>query len=86
MRITHNRPNLFSLVRFIFGYVLQSHWPASLGGIPRKNFLYSGNVNHETMQKLAELVEMGHVKGLVDSEWPMEDAIQVSGFYLCHVY
>jgi len=85
MRMSHNRPNFFGMLRFVFGRVLQSFWPAFLGGVPRKNFMYSGNVNHETMQKLAGLVEMGHVKGLVDSEWAMEDAIKASGFCLYHV-
>ena len=38
---------------------------------------YSANIDQESLQKVASLVEAGQLKGLVDSEWAMEDAVKV---------
>jgi hypothetical protein len=66
-----------SIISFVLSFQLKARWPLRLGGTPRKGVFYSANIDQESLQKVADLVEAGKLKGLVDSEWAMEDAVKV---------
>lgn len=75
--MTHGGASLLSIVSFVLSFQLKANWPLILGGTPRKGLFYSANINQESLQKVADLVEAEKLKGSVDSEWAMEDAIMV---------
>lgn len=77
MSVTHGGGGILSILYFLLSFNVRASWPVSLGGIPRRGIFHSGNVVQSSMQKLPALIEAGHIRGLVDSEWAMEDAIKV---------
>lgn len=52
-------------------------WPAVLGGTARKYRMLSTAPEPAALQRVRELVESGAVKGVVDSVWDMDDALEV---------
>jgi hypothetical protein len=78
MDVTHGGGGLFNILSFLITVHLRMYWPTSLGGVPRKLVFHSGNVVQDSMKKLPELIETGKLRGLVDSEWAMEDAVKVT--------
>ena len=51
--------------------------PRILGGVPREYVRVTGIANLKDMEKLADLVECGKLRIVVDSCWGMEDANEV---------
>lgn len=52
-----------------------------LGGVPRAYVCVTGIANFEAMQELADFVEAGTIKVVVDGCWDMGDVMKVS---LCY--
>ena len=54
--------------------------PRILGGrnVGRKYMFYSAATLKETMQRVAELVQKGQLRSVVDGVWSMEDIVSVS--------
>ncbi len=77
MDVTHGGGGFLSILSFLVVSQLRMHWPRILGGTPRTLMFHSGQVTQVSMQKLPELIRTGQLRGLVDSEWAMEDAIKV---------
>jgi hypothetical protein len=77
MDVTHGGGGFLSVLSFLVVSHLRMHWPRILGGTPRTLVFHSGNVTQVSMQKLPELIRTGQLRGLIDSEWAMEDAIKV---------
>ena len=75
--LTHGGASFLGILSTVLGFQLKAKWPLSLGGTPRKGVFYSAHINQESLQKVADLVDTGQLKGLVDSEWAMEDAVKV---------
>ena len=78
MGVTHGGGGIVPILRFALSTQLKSRWPLMLGGTPRHGLLHSGNIDQESLQKLADLVRTGQVKGMVDSVWEMDDVKEVS--------
>ncbi len=65
------------LLSFLLAFYRKALLPRVLGGVPRKGMFHSANINQEGFLATARLVEAGHLTGVVDSEYPMEDAVKV---------
>ncbi|KIW74038.1 hypothetical protein PV04_02106 [Phialophora macrospora] len=76
MDITHGGGGFLSILSFLVISHLRMYWLATLGGTPRTLMFHSGHITQASMRKLPELVQNGQLRGLVDSEWAMEDAIK----------
>lgn len=83
--MTHGGAGFLGILAFVLSFQLKVRWPLRLGGTPRKGLFYSANINQESLQRVADLVEAGQLKGLVDSEWAMEDAIKVGRTSRLHI-
>lgn len=57
-----------------------------LGGVPRRSFFHSGNINFRNLSLVRDLVEDETLKGVVDSVWDMEDVLEVSRLFSTNVY
>ncbi|KAJ9608034.1 zinc ion binding [Cladophialophora chaetospira] len=76
MGVTHGGGGILDILSFLVVLQLRMHWPSVLGGTPRTLMFHSGEVIPESMQELPRLVEKGQLRGVIDGEWPMEDAIK----------
>ncbi|KIW14101.1 hypothetical protein PV08_06882 [Exophiala spinifera] len=80
MDVIHKSGGVLNSVSGILSFVLMSQlrkrWPVVLGGIPRRYVFHSGNIDPESLRKVPDLMETGMLRGLVDSEWAMGDAIK----------
>jgi len=52
-------------------------WPTRLGGTPRKYVMFSTRPRTEKAEVLAQMVDAGKLKVVVDSVYPMEDVLAV---------
>ncbi len=77
MDLIHDGGGLLGILSFLVVLYLRMHRPVVLGGTRRTLLFHSGNVNQDSMQHLPDLVKNGHLRGVVDSEWAMEDALKV---------
>lgn len=69
---------MYQVLSWLFYIWLNSIWPVSLGGVPRRGAFHSGKINERTLRLLGQLVEDETIKGVTDSIWSMEDALKVS--------
>lgn len=82
MSITHGNGGLLDIVSFALKFYTKSYWPRFLGGVPRKGFFHSASVVGDDIVRTAECVEAGHLKGTIDREFAMEDALKVRNKFL----
>jgi NADPH:quinone reductase-like Zn-dependent oxidoreductase len=52
-------------------------WPTFLGGTPRKYVMFSTMPSTEKAEKLAQMVDAGKLRVVVDSVFPMDDVLAV---------
>lgn len=79
MNVTHAEgANLWKTLWFLASFHLKAHLPETLGGAPRRGLLHSANIDPETLQRVGQLVEDHQLTCHVDSEWSMEEVLQVS--------
>ena len=87
MSKTHAKPStsalsaflwIFTLILSVLGWVLHMFRPVILGGVPRKCRFISGSPSQRNLRLVQQLVEMGELRSIVDSEWRMEDVLKVS--------
>lgn len=85
MRNTHANPGssvfgalswVCSTATQVLSWALHSKWPVVLGGVPRRSFFHSGKPNPRNLELTRQLIEGQVLKGIVDSIWPMEDALK----------
>ena len=77
MNLIHDGGGLLGILSFLVVLYLRMRWPVVLGGTPRTLLFHSGNITQDSMQHLPELIQNGHLRGVVDSEWAMEDVLKV---------
>ena len=77
MEATHGG-GILNFLSFLIILCLRMYWPVFLGGVPRKLMFYSADIDSDSLRKLSDLVESGRLRGVVDSEWEMEDLVQAS--------
>lgn len=85
MKHTHANPgsSIFGALSWVYATATQvlswaasSKWPVILGGVPRRSFFHSGKPNPRNLELTRQLVENQILKGVVDSNWPMKDALK----------
>ena len=52
-------------------------WPTVLGGTPRKYIMFSTVANGRSAEELAEMIQAGRLRVVVDSVFKMEDVLDV---------
>jgi NADPH:quinone reductase-like Zn-dependent oxidoreductase len=69
---------IYSMFQSVSQILWNILWPRILGGVEREYAIISATADPETMGKLAEWVEKGKLKVVVDSCWDMEDVSKES--------
>ena len=69
---------LWGVASGISSFVSNYLWPRILGGTPRQYRILGTEPVLGMLERVKKLVESGAVKGIVDSVWDMEDALEVS--------
>lgn len=80
MSVTHGGGGFLSILGFALNFTLKACWPLLLGGTPRKGLFHSANITPDSIRETAALAEAGHLTGIIDTEYAMEDALKVTNF------
>jgi reticulon-4-interacting protein 1, mitochondrial len=70
--------DLWNIASLASALISNNFWPRLLGGTPRKFALLSTTPDAAMMEKVRALAASGVIKCVVDSVWPMEEAMKVS--------
>lgn len=68
---------LQGLFRYIRSQCANLLWPKILGGTPRWYRMVTATPNQSTLSRSGGLAEKGLVSPMIDSEWEMEDVLEV---------
>lgn len=73
----HIQSGLQGLFGYIWSLCVNLLWPKILGGTPRWYKMVTATPNQFTLSRSGELAEKGHLTAMIDSEWEMEDVLEV---------
>lgn len=86
VNMTHVKPSsdrfgaiiwIIGLIMSVLRWVTHMFRPVIIGGTPRRCAFISGTPSQRNLRLVQQLVEEGILKSIVDSEWRMEDLIEV---------
>jgi len=79
LHIVHSgEATIFTMLWWALSRQIRKIRPVILGGTPRRCLFHSARVDKKSLQEVREYAAAGHMIGVIDSEWEMEDLVKVN--------